>query len=61
VILVLGWLRCLGGRIRLFSNDIDYIGTSLKGGFITPDDALAWLNELDPILLALVGAPMEVP
>ena len=53
---VLAWLRCLRIRVSMFRTEIDYIGTSLKGGFVTPDDAMAWLDELDPMLLALVGA-----
>jgi hypothetical protein len=53
---VLAWLRCLSGRVRMFCNEIDRIGISLKSGFETPDSALQRLHELDPILLRLIEA-----
>lgn len=56
---VLMWLRCLAARVRIFCVEIDTIGIALRDDRVTPDDALAWLDELDPQLLALVGAGGE--
>jgi hypothetical protein len=54
--LVLAWLRCLDARTGMFKNEIRYIGVSLKAGLVTPDDAVEWLRELDPVFLGLVEA-----
>jgi hypothetical protein len=52
---VLAWLRCLDARMLMFRNELAYIGTALKAGWVEPDDALIWLDELDPALLDLIG------
>jgi hypothetical protein len=56
---VLTWLRCLHVRIAMFGIEVDTIGVALRDDRVTPDDALAWLHELDPRLLDLVGAEVE--
>jgi hypothetical protein len=45
---VLAALRGAGLRVRLIANDIDAAGIALKGGFITPETALEWVNEVAP-------------
>jgi hypothetical protein len=50
-------LRRMSARARLAANECDSIGTALKGGLIEPEAALEWLDELDPQLFDLLGAP----
>jgi hypothetical protein len=44
----------------MFGTEIDTIGVALRGGLVSPEGALDWLDELDPILLALIGAKDDV-
>jgi hypothetical protein len=50
---LLAELRCASLRLRLEQSDIEAIGLALKGGLITPDQALVLLNDCDA--LRLVG------
>jgi hypothetical protein len=45
---VIATLRSAGLRVRLIANEIDAAGTALKGGFISPETALEWVNEVAP-------------
>jgi hypothetical protein len=42
---LLAELKCAALRARLVTAEIDSIGCALRGNFITPDDAIAWLDE----------------
>jgi hypothetical protein len=57
---LLAELRRMSARARLALTEIDSIGAALKGGLIEPEAALAWLDEIDPALLDLIGTPMEI-
>jgi hypothetical protein len=43
---LLAALRCARIRIQLLQLEVDEIGVALKLGFISPDDAIAWLVEV---------------
>jgi hypothetical protein len=45
---VLAALRSASLRVRLIGNDIDAAGIALKGGLISPEIALEWVNEAAP-------------
>jgi hypothetical protein len=45
---VLATLRSVSLRIRLIDNEIAAAGTALKGGFISPEMALDWVEEVAP-------------
>jgi len=45
---VLATLRSVSLRIRLIDNEIAAAGTALKGGFISPEMALKWVEEVAP-------------
>jgi hypothetical protein len=45
---VLAQLRGASLRVKLIDSEIAAIGTALKGGFITPDTALEWAEEMAP-------------
>jgi hypothetical protein len=53
---VLAWLRVLHSRGTLICSEIADIGVALKGDWISADDALDELAELDPVFLDLIGA-----
>ena len=44
---LLAELRCASLRLRIERSDIDAIGLALKGGLITPDQAIALLDDCD--------------
>jgi hypothetical protein len=46
-------LRCASLRLRLEQSDVEAIGIALKGGLITPDQAIELLH--DAGVLRLVG------
>jgi hypothetical protein len=48
-------LRCASLRARILQADIEAIGLALKGGLITPDQALELLHDCDA--LRIVGTP----
>ena len=52
----LAWLCVLSARASIFVHEINYIGTNLKIGVVTPEEALDWIDELDPVLRQLVEA-----
>ena len=52
---LLAELRCASLRVQLLQADIDAVGLALKGGLITPDQALELLHDCDA--LRLVGCP----
>ena len=52
---LLAELRCASLRARILQADIDAVGLALKGGLISPDEALELLAEVDA--LRLVGCP----
>jgi hypothetical protein len=45
---VLATLRGASLRVRLIASDIDAAGIALKGGLISPETALEWVNEVAP-------------
>jgi hypothetical protein len=45
---VLATLRSVSLRVRLIDNEIATAGAALKGGFISPETALEWVNEVAP-------------
>jgi hypothetical protein len=50
-------LRCASLRAHIMQADIEAIGLALKGGLVTPDQALALPDEVDA--LRIVGTPPE--
>jgi hypothetical protein len=44
---LLAEIRCATLRARLAANDLDAIGLALKGGLITPFQALQHIEEVD--------------
>jgi len=57
---LLAEFRRIRSRAQLAIVEIDSIGTALKGGLIDSEAALAWLDEIDPALINLIGTPMEI-
>jgi hypothetical protein len=45
---VLATLRSASLRVRLIANEIDAAGTALKGGLISPETALEWVEQEAP-------------
>jgi hypothetical protein len=56
---VLGALRCTCLRLKLIENEILTIGTALRGGFITPDIALEWAEEVAPGCVGFIPETRE--
>jgi hypothetical protein len=56
---VLATLRSASLRVRLIANEIDSAGTALKGGFISPETALEWVNEVAPGCVGYLPAAFE--
>jgi hypothetical protein len=54
---LLAELRCAASRARLWQHDIEAVGLALKGGLVTPEQALELLADCDA--LHLVGIPPE--
>jgi hypothetical protein len=50
---LLAQMRCATLRARIMQADLDAIGIALKGGLITPDQAILLLDDCDA--LRLVG------
>jgi hypothetical protein len=44
---LLAELRCAAIRARLLASDFDAIGAALKGGLVTPDQALGLVADCD--------------
>jgi hypothetical protein len=55
---LLSEIRCAALRARLMAADLDAVGLSLKGGLVTPDQAVELLADVD--VLRLIGTPMEI-
>ena len=51
---VLAALRSTCLRVRLIDNELAMIGTELKGGFISPETALEWAEEVAPGCVGLI-------
>ncbi len=45
---VLAALRTTCIRVKLIDNELAMIGTALKGGFISPETALEWAEDVAP-------------
>lgn len=45
---VLAALRSTCLRVKLIDNELSMIGTALKGGFISPETALEWAEDVAP-------------
>lgn len=43
---LLGQIRTAALRGRLLVNEYDTVGVALKGNLITPENAVAWLNDI---------------
>ena len=56
---VLATLRSVSLRIRLIDNEVAAAGTALKGGFITPEMALKWVEEVAPGCVGYLPAAFE--
>ena len=57
---LLAELRCASLRARILQADIEAIGIALKGGLISPNQAIELLADVDA--LRLVGnPPAEIP
>jgi hypothetical protein len=54
---LLAELRCAAMRARLMQLDIEAVGVALKGGLVTPDQAVELLAECD--CFKLVDTPRE--
>jgi hypothetical protein len=52
---LLAELRCASLRARILQADIEAIGIALKGGLISPDQAIELIADVDA--LRLVGTP----
>src|SRR6478672_11697915 len=56
---VLATLRSVSLRVRLIASEIDTAGTALKGGLISPETALEWVNEVAPGCVGYLPAAFE--
>ena len=56
---VVASLRSASLRVRLIANEIDTAGVALKGGLITPEAALEWVNEAAPGCVGYLPAAFE--
>lgn len=54
---LLAELHCAALRARILQADIEAVGLALKGGLISPDQALDLLHDVDA--LRIVGTPPE--
>jgi hypothetical protein len=45
---LLAALRSACMRVKLIDNELAMIGTALKGGFISPETALEWAEDVAP-------------
>jgi hypothetical protein len=54
---ILAELHCAELRARLIQSDLEAIGLALRGGLITPDQAIEHLCDCDA--MRLVGTPPE--
>jgi hypothetical protein len=54
-------LRCAALRARLAAADVEAIGIALKGGLVTPDQALGLLSDCDALVYVEPTAPWRDP
>jgi hypothetical protein len=52
-------LRIAVLRTRLIAEDLTLIGTLLRDGHITPEDAVSWADEIAPGCLVVVATSLE--
>ncbi len=58
---VLAELRCSRLRSKLITNEIETVGMALKGGLISEDDAVAWMNEIGALELLQWDSSSALP
>jgi hypothetical protein len=58
---LLAELRCAALRARLARSDIEAVGVALKGGLISPDQAVELLNDCDALIYVEPTAPWRDP
>jgi hypothetical protein len=58
---VLATLRCASLRIRLIDQEITSAGVALKGGLISSEMALEWVEEVAPGILGVVAETLRKP
>jgi hypothetical protein len=59
---LLAEFRCASLRLRLAQSDVDAIGVALKGGLISPDQALGLLDDCDALrIVGTTPASAEFP
>ena len=51
---VLAALRSTCMRVKLIDNELAMIGTALKGGFISPETALEWAEDVAPGCISFI-------
>jgi hypothetical protein len=54
-------LRCASLRARLAASDIDAVGLALKGGLVTPDQALELLSDCHALVYVEPATPWRDP
>lgn len=58
---VLATLRCVSLRVRLIDHEIAAAGMALKGGLISPEMALEWVEEVAPGCISIVAEQIKKP
>lgn len=58
---VLATLRCASLRVRLIDQEITSAGMALKGGLISSEMALEWVEEVAPGILGVVAKSLRKP
>lgn len=53
---VLAWLRLLSSRASVLASELSYARENLRLGVISPEEALIWIEETDPLLRPIVEA-----
>ena len=56
---VLAALRSVSLRIRLIDNEIAAAGIALKGGLISPETALEWVEEVAPGCIGFIPEAVQ--
>ena len=57
---VLAALRCTILRVKLIESELAAAGTALKGGWITPEAALEWAEEVAPGCVGFIPDAIEL-
>jgi hypothetical protein len=58
---LLAELRCASLRARLVQADIEAVGVALKGGLVSPDEALELLGDCGALIYIEPAAPWRDP